>query len=159
MRAAGKEMWNMLQSVVIATETLRHPQPQEANTSLAFIAVLRRAQYRSWKLSLAKRLMMLSKRPMKQRRWGRVATKINDLSPPALSAAMRGGTESWGSWGSTDHHILYAERITGPGRRRNCHCGCKGRSTHRGMANGICLAMGCEFSIHRWVKRRRFRIA
>ena len=36
--------------------------------------------------------------------------------------------------------------------RRRCHCGCKGKVTHRGMANGIGLMWGCELTVRRWVK-------
>lgn len=76
---------------------------------------------------------------------------LNKLSKPALSAAMRGGTAAWGSWGSSAHHVRYSEPVDSKSRRR-CHCGCKRRATHRGMANGIALMSGCELSVARWVK-------
>ena len=49
--------------------------------------------------------------------------------------------------------------------RRRCTCGCEQRATHLGMANGVCLTMGCELYVRRWVRdpsdaiatRARFR--
>lgn len=81
-------------------------------------------------------------------------TTLNKLSPQALGAAMRGGTEAWGQWGSSIDHVRYAEPITGP-RRRICRCGCRKRSTFRGAANGVTLVTGCEFRIRRWVRDGR----
>jgi hypothetical protein len=81
--------------------------------------------------------------------------KLSDLTPPALAAAMKGGTANWGQWASASDHVRYAEAITEPGGRRRCHCGCGKRSTHRGMANGIALTEGCELSMRRWVKTGR----
>lgn len=78
--------------------------------------------------------------------------KLSDLHPNALSAAMRGGTESWGTWGSVNEHIRYAQPVSSRGR---CHCGCKGRRTHNGMCNGVALASGCEFYVRRWVNAGR----
>ena len=80
--------------------------------------------------------------------------KFNRMSPPALKTAMVGGTAAWGEWGSSADHVRYAEPVDKASRRR-CHCGCKKRATHRGMANGICLTLGCELSIARWVKTGR----
>lgn len=78
---------------------------------------------------------------------------LKNLSPKALSAAMRGGTSSWGEWGGADHHIRYIEQIKLPDRRRRmCHCGCRKRVTYRGFANGVALASGCELSMMRWEK-------
>jgi hypothetical protein len=76
---------------------------------------------------------------------------LRDLSPSALSAAMRGGTTAWGQSGSAIHHVRYAEPV-GPRERRLCHCGCKSRATHRGFANGVALMSGCEMRVRRWVK-------
>jgi hypothetical protein len=42
-----------------------------------------------------------------------------------------------------------------PGRyrnRRKCHCGCGGRQSHGGYANGLVMTGGCEWSMRRWVK-------
>ena len=74
---------------------------------------------------------------------------LNNLSRAALSAAMRGGTEAWGLHGSSAEHIRYSEAIKS---RKKCTCGCDGRRTHAGMANGVCLTSGCELSIRRWIK-------
>jgi hypothetical protein len=76
--------------------------------------------------------------------------KMNDLSPPALKAALLGGTEGWGSIGSLSH-VRYCEPMKPGERRRRCHCGCARLTTHRGMANGVALADGCELSVRRWV--------
>lgn len=57
---------------------------------------------------------------------------------------------SWGSHGSIDMQRYIQAKD--PKSRRRCHCGCKQRSTHLGMANGVCLAEGCELSMRRWVR-------
>lgn len=78
---------------------------------------------------------------------------LNKLSRQALSAAMRGGTSGWGQVGSSVDHVRYSEPLERRrGRRRNCHCGCGGRITHRGMANGLALTCACELAIARWVR-------
>lgn len=82
-----------------------------------------------------------------------VAMKLNDLSPQALRAAMRGGTEAWGTWGSATEHLLYVEPINPPKWLGKCRCGCRRRITHAAKANGIGLYFGCELSVRRWVKR------
>jgi len=75
---------------------------------------------------------------------------LKTLSTPALAAAMRGGTDGWGQWGSITEHILYVEPQTpNRGHYRKCHCGCCGKATHRIMANGICMGSGCEMSMRR----------
>ncbi len=79
---------------------------------------------------------------------------INDLSPAARSAAMRGGTEQWGSHGSSIDHVRYMEALPAKFRKR-CACGCKSRATYRGMANGVCLVVGCELRTRRWVRDAR----
>jgi hypothetical protein len=76
---------------------------------------------------------------------------LNDLSPEALKAAIRGGTDSWGRLGSADRHIRYAEPQTARGSHYlKCHCGCGAKAKWRGMANGVCLTEGCEWSMRRW---------
>lgn len=78
-------------------------------------------------------------------------TDLKELPAPALKAAMRGGTEAWGEWGSARNHVRYA----GPNRpqsRQRCHCGCKRRATHIGMANGVGLIWACELRVARWVR-------
>lgn len=77
--------------------------------------------------------------------------RLNDLSPAALSAAMRGGADGWGEHGSVTH-ARYAEPHPS---RRKCHCGCNGRQTHIGIANGVGLYWGCELSVRRWVRDAR----
>lgn len=74
---------------------------------------------------------------------------LNKLSPAALRAAMKSGTDGWGCVGSSSDHARYAEPIKS---RRKCHCGCGQRKTHAGMANGIGLISGCELLIRRWVR-------
>lgn len=80
---------------------------------------------------------------------------LNNLSPSALSAAIRGGTDNWGEWGSAEEHVRYAEPIKS---RRKCYCGCEGLITHNGMANGVSLIQGCELSINRWARATLDRI-
>ncbi len=80
---------------------------------------------------------------------------LNKLSPPALAAALRGGTAGWGQYGSAAEHARYADPIP-PRSRRRCHCGCKRRSTHNGKANGIALMDGCEMAVMRWVRGERY---
>lgn len=75
---------------------------------------------------------------------------LNMMSQAARSAAMRGGTDGWGRVGGLPGQIRYYEPASGI--RRLCNCGCRRRATHRGMANGVCLTMGCELSMRRWVK-------
>lgn len=58
----------------------------------------------------------------------------------------------WGRHGSSVEHQRYARKITGRGGRCKCPCGCGGRSTHSGMANGVALMGGCELSVRRWVR-------
>ena len=77
---------------------------------------------------------------------------VKDLSPAALAAYMRGGSAEWGQWGSIVHHALYVEPI-GKSRRRNCLCGCRKRSTHRLMANGVCMSTGCELHMRRLARQ------
>lgn len=81
---------------------------------------------------------------------------LNKLDPAALSAAMRGGTDSWGEWSSSTEHVRYAQSVQ---TRRRCRCGCKTRVTYLGMANGISLTEGCELTMNRWVLTGHFRAA
>jgi hypothetical protein len=77
---------------------------------------------------------------------------LNELSAPALAAAMKGGTETWGQWGSMRHHVPYVQPISGR-RRRMCRCGCRKRATHGVFANGVCMGVGCELDARRFLKR------
>lgn len=80
-------------------------------------------------------------------------TNLNDLSPAARSAAMRGGVAGWGQIGGQPGQIRYMElRKKRPGRQPKCACGCETKKTHLGFANGVCLISGCEMRIRRWVK-------
>ena len=74
---------------------------------------------------------------------------LNSLSPNALRAAMQSGTAGWGQWASASEHVRYIQPID-PKSQRRCHCGCKQRATHLGMANGLALTQGCELSMRRW---------
>lgn len=76
---------------------------------------------------------------------------LTKLSPAARSAAMRGGTENWGTHGSSTEHVRYTLPVRSTSRKR-CSCGCNQRATHLGMANGVCLFCGCELSVRRWIK-------
>ncbi|PCI14294.1 MAG: hypothetical protein COB71_02905 [Thiotrichales bacterium] len=58
---------------------------------------------------------------------------------------------NFGQHGSAEDHKRYMEQVISQGRRR-CHCGCTKRATHRGMANGVCLTIGCELYVRRWVR-------
>lgn len=77
---------------------------------------------------------------------------LNTLQPSALRAAMKGGTSAWGVIGSSADHVRYAEALPKINARRKCNCGCGGKATHLGMANGIGLMRGCQLSMARWVK-------
>lgn len=76
---------------------------------------------------------------------------LSKMPPAELKAAMQGGTEAWGQWGSAADHVRYTRELPASARRR-CTCGCKRRRTHAGMANGVALTSGCELSVARWVK-------
>jgi hypothetical protein len=78
-------------------------------------------------------------------------TDLNNLSAAALKAAIQGGTKAWGQIGSTSENVRYTEPIV-PKSRKKCWCGCEGKRTHKGMANGVCLTTACHMGIMRWVK-------
>ena len=78
-------------------------------------------------------------------------TNLNQLSLPALKAAMQGGTDGWGLVGSAAKNVRYCEPLPKKSRKK-CHCGCENRKTHRGMANGMCLISACHMGVLRWVK-------
>lgn len=112
----------------------------------AYVSVHPRWRWRSLRPLVVLKMAELGASPVS-------APQLNELSAAALSAAMRGGTEGWGEWGSAEQHIRYVEPIN-PRRRIRCHCGCKRRATHQGWANGISLIDGCELSIRRWAAGR-----
>lgn len=61
-------------------------------------------------------------------------------------------SEAGAPWGSAERHKRAMHPIDS---RRRCHCGCRGRVTHVGTANGIGLTTGCELHVRRWVKDYR----
>jgi hypothetical protein len=71
-------------------------------------------------------------------------------SPAEVRARLYSPGE-YGRYGSAIEHQRYIQRTSKPSRRR-CGCGCNGRVTHAGMANGLCLTSGCELSMRRWVR-------
>lgn len=77
---------------------------------------------------------------------------LNTLQPSALRAAMKGGTSAWGVVGSTTEHVRYSVPLPKIKARRQCGCGCEGKATHVGMANGLGLTRGCQLSMARWVR-------
>lgn len=77
---------------------------------------------------------------------------LNDMSPSARSAAMRGGMDGWGFVGGPEHVRYMEARKKRPGRQPKCACGCGQSKTHLGFANGVCLMSGCELMARRWVK-------
>lgn len=56
-----------------------------------------------------------------------------------------------GRYGSAVAHQRYMQEINNRSRK-NCHCGCEKRATRIGMANGVCLVVGCELYIRRWLR-------
>ena len=86
-------------------------------------------------------------------------TDLNELSPKALAAAMKGGTAGWGTMGSATTNVRYSEPLPKRrGRRRRCYCGCERPVTHAGRANGVTLTCACELGIARWVKTGEVRV-
>lgn len=72
--------------------------------------------------------------------------------------ALAAGQTGWGQVGSASGHIRYMFLLPGRWRnRRKCYCGCGGKSSHGGAANGLTLVNGCELSMRRWVKTGEFR--
>ncbi|MFD9614756.1 hypothetical protein ACFWWS_35860 [Streptomyces sp. NPDC059083] len=42
--------------------------------------------------------------------------------------------------------------------RRRCYCGCGGKATHTGRADGVTLITGCEWSMRRWVRTGEYEM-
>jgi hypothetical protein len=82
---------------------------------------------------------------------------LNKMPKAERAAAMRGGIAGWGAIGNAMTDVRYALPVE-PKSRRRCQCGCKRRATRRGMANGVCLVMGCYLAIRRWVKTGNTRL-
>ena len=84
--------------------------------------------------------------------------ELKKLSPAALKAAMSGGTEAWGRWGSIERHIVYIEpQPPRRGQYCKCHCGCGGKARFQAKANGVGVAQGCELSMRRFAAHARAR--
>lgn len=79
-----------------------------------------------------------------------MSVDLESLSPGALDAAMRGGTDGWGEWGSMEVHIPYLEKYKS---RRKCSCGCGQRVTHMVLANGVGMGTGCELKMRRFIRK------
>jgi len=79
------------------------------------------------------------------------APTLDQLSPSARSAAIRGGMAGWGQVANAKTHIRYMEKMPSTSRKK-CSCGCGQRATHAGMANGLALMTGCELVVRRWVR-------
>lgn len=59
----------------------------------------------------------------------------------------------WGAVANADEHPRYIQLIDGRERnRRRCDCGCGGKCTHVGCANGLGMTSGCEWSMRQWVR-------
>lgn len=59
------------------------------------------------------------------------------------------------AWGSATEHARYSvKRKSRRSGRRKCRPsqGCHNPCTHAGMANGLCLMIGCEFHVAMWVR-------
>lgn len=72
-------------------------------------------------------------------------------------AAAEASPGYWGKWGA-DSMKRYAQPVR-PRSRKRCHCGCKRRATHAGVANGVALMSGCQFSTGRWVHAAELKAA
>lgn len=97
--------------------------------------------------------------------WDRAAAAVIDAATPHLpharthpgpamsdnerARAAALGQAGWGQHASTQQRRYAAEASD---RRRKCHCGCGGRATHVGMANGLALMSGCHWHVRLWVK-------
>jgi hypothetical protein len=68
----------------------------------------------------------------------------------AYNASTTQARHEWGWVASAKDHVRYA--LPAPDKRRKCYCGCNGRATHVGMANGLAMCGGCELWITRWVR-------
>lgn len=67
--------------------------------------------------------------------------------------AQAAGQTAWGVIGDTANHQRYMRLLPGRYRnRRRCFCGCGGKKSHGGYANGLAMTGGCEWSMRVWVK-------
>ena len=60
-------------------------------------------------------------------------------------------------WGSAEHHDLTVRRLDKPLLKRclSCPTGKRKRITHAVLANGVCLASGCEFHAYKHARAMR----
>lgn len=66
--------------------------------------------------------------------------------------ARLASTGGWGEVGNASdprHVEPLSPRLR---NRARCFCGCGGKVTHAGKANGVALTSGCELSMRRWVR-------
>lgn len=72
------------------------------------------------------------------------------------SAARKARMASKGGWqmsGSVATDPRHTELLPSNTRNRSrCHCGCGGKCSHGGFANGLIMASGCEWSMRVWVR-------
>lgn len=67
--------------------------------------------------------------------------------------AQAAGRTGWGVVADASIHQRSMKLLPGRWRnRRKCHCGCGGKRSHGGYANGVAMTGGCEWSMRRWVK-------
>ena len=57
----------------------------------------------------------------------------------------------FGKIGSALKHKRYMDFVDKKSRKK-CLCGCETRANFMGMANGVCLIIGCEIYVRRWVR-------
>lgn len=76
---------------------------------------------------------------------------MSDETRGEVRARLSSPPGSWGQYGSSLDHVRYMKPVLSTSRRR-CHCGCGKRATYVGMANGVALTSGCEWSMRRWVR-------
>lgn len=71
-------------------------------------------------------------------------------------AEARAKAASRGGWGRVaDAHADPRYALAMDSKRRNrgeCGCGCGRKTTHVGVANGMGMTSGCEWSIRQWVR-------
>lgn len=71
-------------------------------------------------------------------------------------AELEAWVNSPGGWGQVGSDDMQRYAKEAPDRRKKCRCGCGGRLTHYGMANGVALMGGCVLSVRRWVSELRY---
>jgi ribosomal protein L37AE/L43A len=79
----------------------------------------------------------------------------SQYDPEYVRALASGTASSWGEHGSAAEHRRYMKAVQRRvSSRRYCPC-CGNKITHVGMANGVTLAAGCEWSMRVWVRTAR----